>query len=331
MLILAGRIADDALGKLMELLKDPDPYVKRNAMTCIREIIKHEAEQANKLNKLGGPAPIIKYVAETSGGMRLPGIIALRHYAAADRGNAKAIIDANGIIPLQEALLNDPVIFVQSAAACTLGEIAKYSDEHAAPLVEAEIHECLRKVAKRIDSEKPRGAFLTETGGESGGASPKQATKRSPEEGKSMSETRKEEEFKADVMARVDLRKKVFEALGRILENCKKHDTMIDILLEEIDDIKNESTQQLLKVVLQRLSTLIRERGNCWKKFALSGALKKLQEVRMSEDTEVKQLVNTMLGVYIEKINEQYKEELLGLFRKKEEVLKKLESEPING
>jgi len=316
----------------MESLKDMDQYVRRNAMTCIREIIKHEGEQANKLNKLGGPAPIIKYITETSGGMRIPAIITLKHYASASADNAKAIIDANGILPLKEALMNDPVTFTCSAAAMTLGEIAKYSVEHAAPIVEAEIHETLRMAAKKIDSDKSREEMkMAKMGGtamtkmKKTGESPGEEEK---DDGKSVNnESRKQKEFSAEYNARNDLRKIVFEALGKILENCKKHDTMIDIFLEEIDDIKNDTTQQLLKVTLQRLATLIKERGNCWKRFALSGALKKLQEVRMSEDTEIKHIVNTFFHSQIETINAQYKDEMIGLFRKKEDVLKKLEGE----
>eukprot|EP00826_Nyctotherus_ovalis_P062253 TRINITY_DN8978_c0_g1_i1.p1 TRINITY_DN8978_c0_g1~~TRINITY_DN8978_c0_g1_i1.p1 ORF type:complete len:498 (+),score=167.64 TRINITY_DN8978_c0_g1_i1:313-1806(+) len=310
----ATRISEEALEKLVEALGDSDKFVKRNAMTCVREIIKHEEEEANKLNKFGGPAPLIRYINETTGNMKLPGIVALCHYAAADQNNAKAVIDCNGIQPLKEALLNDPLIFVQSAAAWGLGIIAGFSEEHAAAVVEADVHEALRTVVKRIEAERRRDFA-------GGGVSGQQM------EG---SVTRKEEEKTADAMAREDLRKKVFEALARVMEKCNKHDTMIDIFLEEVDDIKNESTQELLKVILQRLGTLVREKGNCWKKFAMSGALKKLQDLRTSEDTEVKHIINTFFQGEVETIALQYKDEFLKLFRKKEDVLKKINSEPNN-
>ena len=314
----ATRISDEALGKLMEALGDSDKFVKRNAATCIREIIKHEEEEANKLNKFGGAGPLVKYVSESSGSMRLPGVVALCHYAAADQNNAKAIIDANGIIPLKEALTNDPLIFVKSAAAWTLGIIAGFSEEHAAPIIEAEVHETLRATAKRIEAEHRNGFESMKN--------PMSSTQKMKTT-KSITESRKEEERLADNMVHEDLRKKVFEALGRIIEKCKKHDTMIEIFLEEVDDIKNESTQQLLKVTLQRLGILIREKGNCWKSFAVSGALKKLQELRMAEDTEIKHIVNTFLQGEVETIASQYKDEMLGLFKRKEDILKKLNTE----
>ena len=309
----AARISEEALGKLVEALNDSDNFVKRNAMTCIREIMKHEEEEVNKLDKFGGPGPIIKYVSETTGSMRLPGVVALCHYAA-DQNNAKAIIDCNGILPLKEALTNDPLIFVQSAAAWALGAIAGFSEEHTAPIVEADVHETLRTVVKRIEAEKRKDFGSGSTKKIEGG----------------MTRTKKEEEKMTDIMVREDLRKKVFEALARIIEKCNKHDTMIDIFLEEVDNIKNESTQELLKVTLQRLGTLIREKGNCWKKFAMSGALKKLQDLRTSEDTEIKQIVNTFFQGEVETIALQYKDELLKLFRKKEDVLKKINSEHNN-
>ena len=277
--VSAGRIADETLKKLLDGLKDPDEYARRNAMTCIREIIKHEGEQANKINKCGGPAPIIKYITETSGAMRLPGVVALRHYVSSDTANAKAVIDNNGIFPLKDALVNDPLIFVRSAAAWTLGEIARYSVEYAAPIVDADIHEELRRAARSIDSQRRVEEIEQRRKAEAMGKTGKDMTKKTVkedeakgggeegkgEEGKSMSETRRDEEKQAVMMTREDMKKKVFEALGKILENCKKHETMIDIFLGEIDDLKNESTQQLIKVVLARLATLIRERGECWK------------------------------------------------------------------
>ncbi len=321
-------------------------YVKRNAMTCIREIVKHDNDQVNKLNKLGGPAALVKYVSETRGATRLPGVVALRHYASVDASNAKAIIDANGIFPLKDALVSDPLPFVRSAAAWTLGEIARHSVEHAAPVVDAGIHEALRTASKQIDEERRReedemkkhaATFVKSKSTVQPGA-----TKKTEHEEETRGEgERRDEERLADMAAREDLRKKVFEALAKILANCKQHDTMIAIFLEEADDLKNESTQQLIKVVLDRLSTLVRERsGDCWKysspvrprnrKFAQSGALQKLQELTMSDDAEIKHIVNTFFHSQIDTINAQYKDELLSLFRRKEDVLKKLDAEAAN-
>ena len=280
----------------MEALKDSDGYVRRNAVTCIRELIKHANEEANKLNKFGGPAALIKYITETSGSMRLPAIVALRHYASASETNAKAIIDNNGIIPLKSALVDDPLTFVKAAAALTLGEIAKYSEEHAAPIVDADIQEGLRAVARRVDAEKRseeleqqrrtemkvKTKTMTKTKEKEktkkGSAKAEDALKKTQkaedtkaqdeikdEEGENASDNRKEEEEKAESMAKEDLKKKVFEALGKILLKCKKHDTMIEILLSEIDDLKNTTTRELLKVVLQRLAELIGDKGDCWK------------------------------------------------------------------
>ena len=67
-----------------------------------------------------------------------------------------------------------------------------------------------------------------------------------------------------------------------------------------------------------------------YRKFAVSGALKKLQEIRNSPDPDTKQLATTAFNTSIERINSYYKEEMLALFRNKEEILKKLEVEANN-
>jgi hypothetical protein len=253
--------------------------VRRNAVTGIREIIKHE-EQANKLNKHGGPAPLIKYISETSGEMRLPGIVALRHYAAVDQNNAKAIIDNKGILPLKDALVNDPALFVRTAAAWTIGEIARYSPDHAAPIVDAEIHDALLTVAKKIDRERMEEFWAAKNAEEQkkkmqedkknkkGNTQKEDTAKKETEDKKGEEEkvkTKGEEEQILRNNMRDDQKKRVFEALGKIIENCQKHEIMITIFLEGVSDIKNESTQQLVKVALNRLATLIRDRGDCWK------------------------------------------------------------------
>jgi hypothetical protein len=61
-----------------------------------------------------------------------------------------------------------------------------------------------------------------------------------------------------------------------------------------------------------------------FRQFAESGALKKLQELLNTNDAEVKHIVSTFLRNSIDVINSQYKDEMLALFRNKDDVLKKL-------
>lgn len=263
---------------MLECIKDPDSIVRKNAVTCIREIIKHD-EHANKLNKYGGPAPLIRYISETQGRMRVPGIAAIRHYVAIDANNAKAVIDSKGILPLKESLVGDSSIFVRTAAAWTIGEIAKYSPDHAAPIVDAEIHSALLSTANKIDRERMEEEFALKNEEEQrkrreeekmkkkGATMNEETTKKQAEEKKQEGDKSKTKvnNKTTEQMAREDMKKKVYEALAKIIENCNKHDIMITIFKDGCYDIKNESTQQLVKVALQRLANLIKDHGDCWK------------------------------------------------------------------
>jgi 3-methyladenine DNA glycosylase AlkD len=125
--------------KIFALLKDHDQLVSKNAATCIREIAKHSSELANTICNAGGSAALVEYIGDCSGAARLPGIMTLGYIAAFDEHNAMAIINSKGIVPLKDALINEPEDYIKAAATWTLGQIGSHSSNHSKAMAENDV------------------------------------------------------------------------------------------------------------------------------------------------------------------------------------------------
>ncbi|CEO94673.1 Sperm-associated antigen 6 [Plasmodiophora brassicae] len=125
--------------KVLVCLKDLDLVVRKNAATLIREIAKHTPELAKLIVNAGGHAAIIDYITETKGNTRLPGIMALGYIGAFSETLALAIIVHQGILPLKDALVNEPEAHVKAAACWSLGQIGRHTPEHAKALAKADV------------------------------------------------------------------------------------------------------------------------------------------------------------------------------------------------
>ena len=135
--------------KIFSLLKkDSDMIVKKNAATLIREIAKHTPELARLIVNCGGDSVIIEYITETSGNIRLPGIMALGYIAAFSDTLALAIIVHQGILPLKDALINESEDYIRAASAWSLGQIGRHTPDHSKALAQADIFSKLITIYK---------------------------------------------------------------------------------------------------------------------------------------------------------------------------------------
>lgn len=134
--------------KILNCLKDIDPLVRKNAATCIREIAKQSPELAKLISNAGGEAALVDYISETKGNARLPGIMTLGYIAAFDETLAIGIINAKGIQPLKDALINEPEDHIRAASAWTLGQIGGHSATHARSMAEHDVPSNLLAVYK---------------------------------------------------------------------------------------------------------------------------------------------------------------------------------------
>jgi hypothetical protein len=91
----------------------------------------------------GGAAAIVDYISEAKGNARLPGIMTLGYIGAFDESLAMGIIVSKGILPLKDALRNEPEDHIRAAAAWSLGQIGRHSADHARALAEVDVPHCL--------------------------------------------------------------------------------------------------------------------------------------------------------------------------------------------
>ncbi|OXB70988.1 UNVERIFIED_CONTAM: hypothetical protein H355_009948 [Colinus virginianus] len=114
--------------KILHCLKDPDEVVRKNAATCIKEVVRHTQDLAKFVvnAELWYTGCSISFafservhVRELVFGyyLRLPGIMALGYIAAFSETLALAIIVSKGIPPLKQALVEEPEDHVKAAAA----------------------------------------------------------------------------------------------------------------------------------------------------------------------------------------------------------------------
>ena len=110
--------------KILTCLKDVDVYVRKNAATVIREIVKHTPELAQLVVSSGGVGAIVDYVNEAKGNNRLPGVMTLGYISAFSETLALAVIVAKGIPPLVNCLVHEPEDHIK--AAIRVFEITTY-------------------------------------------------------------------------------------------------------------------------------------------------------------------------------------------------------------
>ena len=123
--------------QILNLLKDMDVYVRKNAATCIREVAKHTPELAQLIVNAGGVGAMVDYVTEASGNARLPGIMTLGYISAFSETLALAVVVSKGIPPLINAVVTEPEDHIKSASAWSLGQIGRHSPDHAKALADA--------------------------------------------------------------------------------------------------------------------------------------------------------------------------------------------------
>lgn len=142
--------------KILHCLKDDDPDVRKNAATTIREIARHTPDLAKLIVNAGGVDAVVEYVGspETRGNSRLPGIMTLGYIAAFADTLALAVITAKGILPLRDALINEPEDHLKAASAWSLGQLGRHSKDHARALAEADVFKRLLAVYVHNDSSE---------------------------------------------------------------------------------------------------------------------------------------------------------------------------------
>jgi 3-methyladenine DNA glycosylase AlkD len=117
--------------------------VRKNAAMCIREVSKHTPELAKLIVNSGGAAALVDYISESQGNNKLPGIMAIGYIAAFSETLALAAIVSKAVLPLKEALVQEPEDHIKAACAWTLGQIGRHTPDHARALAEGEgCYEC---------------------------------------------------------------------------------------------------------------------------------------------------------------------------------------------
>lgn len=139
---------------ILSCLKDADQIVKKNACMCIREISKHSQELAKFVVNAGGAAVLVDYVHESFGNNKLPGVMALGYLAAFSEAHALAIIVANGVLPIKDALVLESEDHIKAASAWALGQIGRHSADHARAVAETDVLRHLLTCMIHIDSSE---------------------------------------------------------------------------------------------------------------------------------------------------------------------------------
>eukprot|EP01112_Ceratiomyxa_fruticulosa_P008062 TRINITY_DN208_c1_g1_i4.p1 TRINITY_DN208_c1_g1~~TRINITY_DN208_c1_g1_i4.p1 ORF type:complete len:510 (-),score=125.77 TRINITY_DN208_c1_g1_i4:127-1656(-) len=122
---------------VLDLLKDPDPYVKKNAAILVREIAKHTPELAQLIVNAGGSAAIVDYITDTNGNTRLPGIMTLGYISAFSETLAYTVIVSKGVPALTNALTEETEDHIKAATVWSIGQVGRHTPEHAAAVAES--------------------------------------------------------------------------------------------------------------------------------------------------------------------------------------------------
>jgi hypothetical protein len=129
--------------QVYKYFKSPEPIIRRATAELSGEIVKHSVALAQLFSQTGGIAVIVDYLNHAEGSARVPGIMTLGHIASMNETMAMGVSIANGVMCLARIL--DDVTSIENlkeidytASACcwALGQIAKYSPQHAKPVYE---------------------------------------------------------------------------------------------------------------------------------------------------------------------------------------------------
>ena len=127
----------DVFPRVLLALRDVDEAVRKNAATLVREVVKHTPELAKLVVSAGGAAALVEFVGDSSGGIRLPGVMALGYLAAFSETIAMAIVLARGVGALKAALLNEPEDHIKAATVWALGQVGRHTPDHAKAVADA--------------------------------------------------------------------------------------------------------------------------------------------------------------------------------------------------
>lgn len=117
-------------------MKSDNIYVRRNAVTCTREIAKHSLDLSKYIMEKGCGGPIVALVQDSKGQLQLPGIMAIGYISAFSDELAMNFI-MTGVLPfLKKSLLECPEDYVKAACAWTLGQLGRHSSDHCRYLID---------------------------------------------------------------------------------------------------------------------------------------------------------------------------------------------------
>lgn len=120
-------------------LKEDKPSLQKQAMQCIKEIVGQGAELAKYVVSMNSVGPIVDYLNKTKGSGRLPAIMTLGFMSGFSKDMAKIVIQHNGHTAMVTALKEATQPHIKSAAAWSLGQLAKNSAEFAVELENAKV------------------------------------------------------------------------------------------------------------------------------------------------------------------------------------------------
>ena len=124
-------------------LKEDKSVLQREAMQCIKEIVYHSNDLAKVAVDANVIEPIIAYLNKNGSLSRLPGIMCLGFISGYSKDIAKVVVQNKGHIALIRCLKASGQPYIQSAAAWSLGQIAKNSKELTHELEKAKVTDVL--------------------------------------------------------------------------------------------------------------------------------------------------------------------------------------------
>jgi 3-methyladenine DNA glycosylase AlkD len=135
-------------------LKDLDEYVQKNVATLIREVCKHSPELATMVVNCGGSAALVNFITNSQGIFCMPGIMAIGYIATFTEKLAMQAIVSHAVPPLVDALKNEQIDVVQSAAAWAIGQLGRHSPVHAKHVADANAFPVLIELSKSETSSE---------------------------------------------------------------------------------------------------------------------------------------------------------------------------------